>query len=258
MRRLICGFIVAAAWCGVVYGQAAAGAPAFDVASVKPSPPFQPGPGRATFVGGPRTDPGRATWTNVPLRFYVMQAYGFSIAWRIEGGPAWFASDNFDIVATFPTDTPREQIPLMLKTLLADRFKLVTHVETKEHAIYALVVGKNGQKIRESAADTTGERDTIGVGHLELHKVTLQQLTELLSPRTLDGDERPVVDMTGLKGLYDIALDWAPEDAAADGAQSGEPSLFTAVSEQLGLKLEAQKASVEILVIDHAEKPSEN
>lgn len=247
MKGLICATIIAVSGCGTAMCQA----PAFEVASVKPSPP-----GRVTFIGGPKTDAGRATWSNVPLRYYVMQAYGLTIAWRIEGGPNWFASDNFDIIATFPANTPKEQIPtvltMMLKTLLADRFKLAAHTETKEHSIYALTVGKTGLKIKESAVDDTPPRNRFDKGHMEVHKVTMQRLADLLSGDTLTLDERPVVDMTGLKGVYDVTLDWA------DAGQTEKPSLFTAVSEQLGLKLEAQKAPVEILVIDHAEKPSEN
>lgn len=246
MKGLICAAMILA---GMAMGQT----PAFEVASVKPSPPMVFGPGRSNFIGGPRTDAGRATWTNVPLRFYTMQAYGLTIAWRIEGGPAWFASDNFDVTGTFPPGTSKEQIPLMLKTLLADRFKLATHSEMREHSIYALTVGKAGVKIRESADDDSSMTNRMGTGHMDLHKVTMQRLADLLSGTTLKMDERPVVDMTGLKGVYDVTLDWA-----ADARQTEKPSLFTAVAEQLGLKLEARKAPVEILVIDRAEKPSEN
>jgi uncharacterized protein (TIGR03435 family) len=221
-------------------GTAVCQAPAFEVASVKPSPPMVFGPGRSNFIGGPKTDAGRATWSNVPLRYYVMQAYGLTIAWRIEGGPNWFTSDNFDIVGTFPAGTSKEQTPLILKTLLADRFKLAAHTEM------------TGLKIKESADDDSSMTSRMGAGHMELHKVTMQRVADLLSGTTLKTDDRPVVDMTGLKGLYDVTLDWA------DDGQTDKPSLFTAVAEQLGLRLEAQKAPVEILVIDHAEKPSEN
>jgi uncharacterized protein (TIGR03435 family) len=107
-------------------------------------------------------------------------------------------------------------------------------------------------KIKESVADDTRQRNRFDTGHMEVHKVSMQRLADLLSGDTLSLDDRPVVDMTGLKGSYDVALDWV------DAGQTDKPSLFTAVSEQLGLKLEAQKAPVEILVIDHAEKPSEN
>jgi uncharacterized protein (TIGR03435 family) len=241
-------------WSGAAFCQT----PAFDVASVKPSPPIPTGPNRAMFVGGPRTDAGRATWTNVPLRYYTMQAYGLTIAWRIEGGPSWFASDTFDIVATFPVDTPKDQIPAMLKALLTDRFKLAAHMETREHSVYALTVGKNGVKIREAADDDTPPTSKMFTGRMELHKVTLQRVADLLSGTTLKMSDRPVVDVTGLKGLYDVTLDWAPENTGADDASSGKPSLFTAVAEQLGLRLEAQKAPIEFLAIDHAEKPSEN
>jgi len=244
MKGLVCAALISV-------GAALCQAPAFEVASVKPSLP--PGaPGRATRVAGPFADAGRASWWNVPLRFYTMQAYGLTTAWRIEGGPAWFASDNFDVLGTFPPGTPKEQILAMLKTLLTDRFKLTAHLEMKEHSIYALTVAKGGAKIKESAADDSSMTNRMGTGYMDLRKVTMQRLADLLSGTTINMDERPVVDMTGLKGVYDVTLDWA------DAGQTEKPSLFTAVSEQLGLKLEAQKTPVEILVIDHAEKPSEN
>lgn len=129
----------------------------------------------------------------------------------------------------------------MLKTLLTDRFHLTAHTELRPHDIYALTVAKSGLKIKESAADDTAMANRIGTGHMDLYKTPIQS-------------GRPVVDMTGLKGAYDMTLDWSPEAAP----NPEKPSLFTAVTEQLGLRLEAQKAPVEILVIDHAEKPSEN
>ena len=228
-------------------------APVFDVATVKPSLP--PGAaGRVGRVAGPFFEGGRVSWWNAPLRFYTMQAFGLTTSWRIENDPAWFQSENFDITATFPPGTPKAQIPLMLKALLADRFRLTAHTEPRPHDVYVLGVAKTGLKARESAVDDTTMTNRMGTGHMDLHKTSMQRLADLLSGETLKMSERPVVDMTGLKGVYDMTLDWSPEAAPTPE----KPSLFTAVTEQLGLKLEAQKAPVEILVIDHAEKPSGN
>jgi uncharacterized protein (TIGR03435 family) len=247
MLRVLCLLLFAAATAG------AQTAPAFDVATVKPSLP--PGaPGRVGRIGGPVFDGSRVSWWNVPLRFYTMQAYGQTTAWRIENGPAWFASAEFDVSATFPSGTPKEQIPAMLKALLTDRFHLAAHTEPRPHDVYVLTVAKTGLKARESAVDDTTMTNRMGTGHMDLHKTSMQRLADLLSGETLKMSERPVVDMTGLKGVYDMTLDWSPE--AAPNAE--KPSLFTAVTEQVGLKLEAQNAPVEILVIDRAEKPSEN
>jgi uncharacterized protein (TIGR03435 family) len=247
MLRLLClvGFTAAAAL--------PQNPSAFDVASVRHSLP--PGaPGRATRVGGPVFDGGRVSWWNVPLRFCVMQAYGLITSWRIAGGPAWFESDNFDISATLPPAAPREQIPAMLQALLADRFHLAAHTEPRPRNIYILTVANTGLRAKESAGDNTAMTNRMGTGHMVLHKTSMQRLADLLSGETLKTGERPVVDMTGLKGVYEMTLDWSPEAAPS----LEKPSLFTAVTEQLGLKLEARRAPVEILVIDRAEKPSGN
>ena len=228
-------------------------APVFDVATVKPSLP--PGAaGRVGRVAGPFFDGARVSWWNVPLRFYTMQAYGQTTAWRIENDPAWFKSENFDITATFPPETPKAQIPVMLKALLTDRFHLTAHTELRPHDVYAMTVARTGLKAKESAVDDSAMTNRMGTGHMDLHKTSMQRLADLLSGETLKMSERPVVDMSNLKGVYDMTLDWSPEAAP----NPEKPSLFTAVTEQLGLKLEAQKAPVEILVIDHAEEPSGN
>ena len=247
MSRVLCLLTVTAT---AAFAQTA---PAFDVATVKPSLP--PGAaGRVGRVADPFFDPGRVSWWNVPLRFYTMQAYGVTTAWRIENDPAWFKSENFDITATFPPETPKEQVPTMLKALLTDRFHLAAHTEMRAHEVYILTVAKTGLKVKESAAADTTMTNRMGTGHMDLHKTSMQRLADLLSGETLKMSERPVVDMTNLKGVYDMTLDWSAEAAP----NPEKPSLFTAVTEQLGLKLEAQKAPVEILVIDRAEKPSEN
>ena len=163
----------------------------------------------------------------------------------------------------------------MLQTLLADRFKLTTHRTTKELPIYSLVVAKGGSKLHEANSGEIKGPDgrpeppgssLIGFrsGELTGQNLEMDQLARLLTEQT----GRTVVDNTGLKGNYDLTLNWTPDQIAPNGLAGGGPdsstssepgpSIFTAIQEQLGLKLQSQKGPVEILVIDHVERPSEN
>jgi uncharacterized protein (TIGR03435 family) len=191
----------------------------------------------------------------------IMDAYHLNGRYQISGGPDWMDSDSerFDIVANAPGEgTPTgNDVRLMLQTLLTDRFQLKVHREMKERPVYALVVAKNGPKLKQSAPD---EESSMTVGgnrtfHVTMAKATMEQFAIQLSNSGLD---RPVLDKTGLAGHYDITLNWTPEFAGPPALDSNGVNVFTAVQEQLGLKLEPQKAPVELLVIDHAEKPSEN
>jgi uncharacterized protein (TIGR03435 family) len=244
-----------------------AAAPAFEVASVKHAPP-SPDNQLRVMMGG---DAGRVNYSNVTLRNIMTRAYNVKNS-QITG-PDWLNSDRYDIVAKLPPDTPREQIPLMLQTLLEDRFKLALHREKKVMPVYALVAGKNGAKLKEAEA-VTGMRVSMGPKGRQLAgKVTLAQLCDMLS-NWLD---RPVLDVTEIKGIYDIDLEWTddnqrgmmfgpggggrpegPEGKRPPESSEG-PSIFTAVQEKLGLRLEARKSEVDILIVDHAERaPSEN
>jgi uncharacterized protein (TIGR03435 family) len=228
--------------------------------------------------------------SNVTLRDMIRQAYqvkDFQIS-----GPDWMNSTRYNVVATIPPKTAADQIPLMWQSLLADRFKLTLHRDKKELPVYALVVGKNGPKMKE--AEDTGSpapqpsggrlfsggrgRIQIGRGRVDVKSFTLPAFTDLLS-RQMD---RPVLDETGLKGMYDFTLEWTPDErqrmafmamggpppggeapvragGADGGAQPSGPDIFAAVQEQLGLKMESKKSPVEIFVIDHVEKsPTEN
>jgi uncharacterized protein (TIGR03435 family) len=144
----------------------------------------------------------------------------------------------------------------MLQALLTDRFKLSLHRESKEMSVYALVAGKNGPKVKtaESASGISSHSDG-GPIHVSA-TVGMDGFANYLSQRL----DRPVLDQTGLKGLFEIKLDWSPDSIQRPGANDDlqGPSIFTALQEQLGLKLEGRKAPVEVLVIDHAEMPSEN
>jgi uncharacterized protein (TIGR03435 family) len=240
----------------------------FEVASVKPAAPNAAG----TYLGpGPG---GGLTIANMSLKDLIIMAYGLQ-PFQASGGPPWVDSARYDIVAR-PKSRPKlDEIPMMLQALLADRFHLALHRETKELPIYALVVartaGKLGPNMKESAcirpetptAPELGKGPSCGFmrmarGSLQTTGVPLDQF--VVSVSRMVG--RKVVDKTGLMGGFDMTLEWTADQAtqpigdelksSADGL-----SIFAALQEQLGLKMESQKGPVEIFVIDRAEKPSE-
>jgi uncharacterized protein (TIGR03435 family) len=235
----------------LIFGQSVATPPAFEVASVKPN---KSGDGAWRF-GTSHAD---ITATNVPLQVLITNAYGVRDH-QISGGPSWLNSERYDVVAKqsgddrSPTKTKQ-----MLQTLLADRFQLRLRRETKELPIYALVIGKIGPKLHEADANP-GAGMTYGKGRIKARRASMEQFAETLGNQL----GRTVVDKTRLHGDFAFDLEWTPDTSqpigpgTAPAAASG-PSIFTAVQEQLGLKLEPQKGSVEILVIDHVERPSEN
>ena len=221
----------------------------FEAATVKVSPPIGPQNG---FVGM-RVDPGRVHIANMGLEPLMINAFGVA-GDQIAGVPGEFRYPlAYEIDATYPTGTPRDQVMLMLQGLLADRFKLVTHRETRATLVYALVIAKGGPKLKVSSADAMSSKNPRR-GHVEYQKVTMAMLAARF--RGSGWTDRPVLDKTGLTGEYDLVLDWTPDDVKADDLSA--PSLFTAVQEQLGLRLEAQTAPREFLVVDRAEKPGGN
>ena len=143
----------------------------------------------------------------------------------------------------------------MLQSLLADRFHLALHRETREIPVYALVPGKNGPKFHESPPDAKGILRMNGRGKLVAMGGTMTQLAGWFS--NANGVDRPVLDETGLGGHYDFTLEWA-NPRTTDASDSTVPWIFTAMREQLGLKLEPRRAPVEVLVIDHVDLPGEN
>jgi bla regulator protein blaR1 len=252
----------------------------FEVASIKPSA----GDGHRVAIqmlpgGGLRA-------TGVTLRMLLAQAYDVR-DFQISGGPGWLNTDRYDITTKVDTgsgDAPNDagkmteerkttgdQMRERLRALLADRFQLVLHRETKDQSVYALVVGKGGPKLQESQTkEGSGPRArmSMGRGQLSGQDVPLDMLAKTLSNQL----GRPVIDRTGLKGNFDFKLEWTPDPGQSGGPFGGGPpgadappppdpngpSIFTAVQEQLGLRLESQKGPVEMLVIDKVEKPSEN
>jgi len=204
---------------------------------------------------------------NITLKMLISFAYDIP-ADRILQGPSWLDSDGHEILAKpdaeagQPIDTSMRAIRIRTQLLLADRFKLALHKDTRQLTIFKLLVDKNGPKHLRAANGTAP--DWVNNGH---HVDCLAMTMELFAKGFLTEQMRlPVIDQTGIKGSFDFSMDWVPEERSP-GPPEGEPSaasdlsgpsILTALREQLGLKLEAGKGSVEVLIVDHAQKPSEN
>jgi len=232
--------------------QGASATQAFEAASVKRAAPPN-GPLQVRMGGGP----GRIAYTNATLQACIQRAYQVK-SYQVSG-PDWIGSERYTIEATAASAVSTEQLMSMLQALLADRFKLTLHRETRVLPGYVLVVAKSGAKLTAVKDDeqVATQIDTGANGAIAFAKASIEQLAGTLS-RQLN---MPVEDATGLKGVFNFSLSYAEMRAAPKPGEvdSDAPSLFTAVQEQLGLKLEARKTPVEILVIDHAEKvPSGN
>jgi len=230
--------------------------PAFEVASVK------------IFKIGSQPENRKITASHGSLRMEqqtlrdcIAWAYGLSSTKQISG-PGWLDTEEYDISAQAPDATTLEQLRLMLQALLAQRFKLVVHRKTEQRSIYSLVPGKGGLKMKEVQTEPVKGMHMDQDGAVMTYKMVtnMTRLTEIL-PIFLD---RPVIDSTGLTGVYEIALK-VEIDPQARMPEPGQmfngfgltPSIFAAV-EALGLKLVAAKGPEDILVVDHAERPSAN
>ncbi len=232
---------------GFAYGQA----PAFDAATVKMGGPEVNG---LININTGRILNGVVTLANATLSDCLKFAFSLTTDQQI-AGPDWINQKmvRFEVTGKAPADTPDGQLMLMLQSLLKERFQLAMHTEPREIQHYELVIGKNGPKLKEStvnALDATGAARLDGI---KSNRMTMNKLASLLSRMT----RMPVIDKTGLTGYYQFDLKYADERQPVEN-QVG-PSVFTAVQEQLGLKLESKKSPVDVLVIDHAEKvPLEN
>ena len=311
---------------GFMFGQTPAAAPTFEVATIRPAPPLNPAMMMAGKMHvGMKIDAAKVDIGFMSINDLIVKAYdikGYQLA-----GPDFLTTERFDILAKMPEGATKEQVPDMLKALLADRFKLAVHKETKTVSVYALVQVKGGPKLKEAEPDpvlvenapvappakgeqsietlqgtvrvkpnANGQGATVsgtemgtvktsmadGIIHMEASKQSMAQLIEMVS-RFLD---RPVIDETGLKGNYQVALDISMQeamrlaakagmavpgpgapinggggggnvaDAASDPGSGG--SVFTSL-QKMGLKLEPRKQPLETIVIDHVEKtPTEN
>jgi uncharacterized protein (TIGR03435 family) len=206
---------------------------------------------------------GEFTAMNVPME--MLMGFAFAVPEsRILNAPAWFNSVRFDIEAKAETsideqlrkltpDEGKREKQTMLQALLADRFQLRTHTETRELPVYWLVVAKGGAKL---SPNFSGNHVGLGRGSLTVQGGA--DSVAILADRLGQQLGRIVVNKTGISGSYDLSLKWSPDvDGITPPADSG-PSIFTAIQEQLGLKLESAKDSVPVLVIDHVDMPSEN
>lgn len=239
----------------VAFSQSTARPPEFDVASVKPNESSGSKTGKAMIL------PGRLTFPNGTLKMFIMAAFEVR-GDMIEGGPGWLDSDHFDIAAKALPGTDEKTLRTMLQTLLAERFKLAIHRKERAMPEYALRVGKGGPKLEQSPQ--TGERNCTwqtadkGLRRRVCHNMTMAELAAALPGWGGIGVDLPVADLTGLKGAYDFRFEIAPaRKAGAAGKDDSGPTIFDALA-QLGLKLEPYKGSLSTVVIDHAEKPSEN
>ena len=235
--------------------EAQSAAPQFEVASVKPS---NSGPQGVWNEGSHE----RVRMLNMTLKSIVAEAYG--IKDHDVFGPAWIESERFEIiakispeVAKLPEEQRWKQILTMTQALLADRFKLEVHRETREMPVYALISAKSGLKLGLiGPASNDWVRARIGRGTLEAKEMPVAQLMSILGGIV----GREVVDESGIRGVFDIKLDWAPDDVTANPSSgvADKPSIFTALQEQAGLKLESRKVPMEVVVVDRAERPSGN
>jgi uncharacterized protein (TIGR03435 family) len=261
-------FVTLLAIRGGAESQVAAPSSVFDVASVRVNKSGSPRGGSMEFSTGGE----RFTATNVPLGALLLTAYNITV--RQISVPVSFPEERYDVAAKTEHAASPDEMLRMLQALLVDRFRLVVHRDVREVPVYALVIGKGGQKLRESGR-AAGEGTTPripsrtggtepGSGHLIFKDESMSDFAWALSRMAGIGD-RVVVDNTGLKGTYDFELTFERDSVPvpAGDLRGGEmrlegSSVFLALQEQLGLKLEAKKATVEFLIVDHVEKPSEN
>jgi uncharacterized protein (TIGR03435 family) len=235
--------------------------PSFEVATIKRNVSLE----RQGSMG---LEGGRFRAVNAPVIWLLSSAYGLAqrplFESQVIGAPGWFESEPYDIIGKVTGDvsalTPDEQfrkIPILLRSLLEDRFALKVHRETRQLPIYALVRlrkdGALGPKMIRSSLDCTKTPARCGYSGLSGRLTGGWVTTAMLSNLLAGAVERVVVDRTGLDGRFDVELEWSPDQTATD-----KPSIFSAVQEQLGLKLESDRGPVDVVVIDHVERPTED
>ncbi len=235
--------------------------PEFEVATIKPSTPDRPG--KLITIRGRQV-----VTMNTTLGDLATFAYGIHLK-QIVGAPAWFESEKYDVTAQpagegLPND---KQLKTMIQKLITDRFSFAFHRDKRELSVYAITVAKNGPKLTKSAGNPSGLPGLFfrGLGNLVVTNATMGDFAQLMQSAVLD---RPVVDQSKLDGRWDFTLLWTPDEfqfAGFGGAPrpaandpAAPPDLFSAIQEQLGLRLEAAKAPAEVFVVDKIAKPSEN
>jgi uncharacterized protein (TIGR03435 family) len=238
--------------------------PSFEVATIKPSPPNRPGKGFGFRAGHFMTG-------NTNVDDLIAFAYGLH-ARQIVDGPSWFAVDLFDIEAKPDTEgrPNQKQMQIMVQKLLADRFQLKFHHDKRELSVYVITVASGGPKLTKTASGPNDSQAFFfrGLGDLVVRNQSMAEFATGMQSVVMD---KPVVDQTGLTGKYDVQLKWTPDEGQfgqfrgtgtvvppPSNDQNAPPSLYTAIQEQLGLKIGPGKASDDVIVVDHVEKPSEN
>jgi uncharacterized protein (TIGR03435 family) len=229
---------------------------AFQVATVKPARPDE-----ATTV---QIRGQRFATTGTTLIDMLKYAYGIHAS-QVVGGPQWMGTEKFDVLADPEAETrpSSDQMKRMVQALVAYRFQLVFHRATRDLPVYAIALAKNGPRLTASARDTSGiPVVSYTPGWLTVGNATMADFATFMQRYATD---RPVVDRTGVAGKYDLTLRWMPDELQANGTATRRkdeanplPGLFTAIQEQLGLKLEPVKAPIDVFDIDHVEMPSEN
>jgi uncharacterized protein (TIGR03435 family) len=235
--------------------------PSFEAASIKRNDSGKPGNGMSLH-------PNRVRIINSTLKFCVMVAWNVK-DFQVAGASGWMDADRYDIDAVGANPFSAEEARKMMQALLADRFGLVVHTETLDRQGFVLLPAKNGPKLPPPIEDPSVmfSRTPAGDRTLQATSISMKRFAEALST-TLGAI---VVDRTGIEGKYDVSFQWTPDPASEPRVtKSGEPmpapladatpgpSIFTALQEKLGLKLEARKVPVEVIVIEHAQRPSEN
>ncbi len=233
---------------------------AFDVASVRMAPHLEKS-GRYIKMEGNS----RFVVKDYTLKLLIAAAYDMNSR-TISGGPAWVDAEHFDIAAVTPGEVrpTREEQMAMLRALLTERFKLTFHRQPKEFSIYELTLAKGGPKLKESTAPADDPAALISTVYpqkivMPARNATMDDFVSLLQRAVLD---RPVVNKTGLRGRWDFNLEWAPDETQFGGevpvapAEASGAPLFTAIQDQIGLKLVATRGPVSALVVDGAERPT--
>jgi uncharacterized protein (TIGR03435 family) len=213
----------------------------FEVVSIKPN--------RSTESSSSISrSGGRITFANVSLRELISFAYNIAIDRYYELiGPGWLNSEKFDVAATCAPNTSSDAVRQMSQSFLAERFGLAIHRENKSIKAYRLVVAKNGPKLRSSNIEDPSF--TFGDGHVAARGLSMASLADRLSGNVFKLD-RPVIDRTGIKGVYDFDLNWS----SGDVTDSSQPSIFGALQEQVGLKVETGSVRVSVVIVDSVKR----
>jgi len=231
--------------------------PAFEAASIKPDPRARMG-GEGSRKQSTTEDPGRITLVNATLQSCIRIA--FEIKDYQVSGPSWLEEDRFDISAKAADAVPAKELHRMLQRLLAERFKLEYHTVKKELPAYVLEVGKNGPKFHESKTEGEFSATPTGRTSATFERAQVSQLVDMLTQVL----HMPIIDETGLKGKYDVAVDMTSYLPDNFEHSSGPPPdlagiVMAAVQNELGLKLESRKVPLDMIVVDHMERtPTEN